>query len=53
VVDLGILRLPGRHLVLCGTRERRPKILNLSLAASKRHLRTYFPPYLSVRGFGL
>jgi hypothetical protein len=29
VVDLGIIRLPGRHLVLCGTSERGPKFSNL------------------------
>jgi hypothetical protein len=52
VIDLGIIRLPGRHLVLCETRERRPKILKRNLAASKGNRETYLPPYLSVADLG-
>jgi hypothetical protein len=52
VIDLGIICLSGRHLVLCETREKRPKIFKRNFAASKGDLETYLPPYLSVVDLG-
>jgi len=43
VVDLGIIRLPGRHLVLCGRSERGPKYSNLVYLLQKETFKLICP----------